>query len=78
MPTITLVAKATKSWLSVLETKGKDRETRRLHSMTLSWLSWNQEEEELNHITPHVQQPPPNKAKHYRPESDNLGQNSLH
>ena len=34
-----LVAMATKSTLSVLETKGKEREMRRLHSMTFSLLS---------------------------------------
>ena len=34
-----LVAMATKSTSSVLETKGKEREMRRLHSMTFSLLS---------------------------------------
>lgn len=38
-PTITLVAKAIKSVSKVLETNGNERETRRLHSITLSWLS---------------------------------------
>ena len=36
---ITRVAIATKSWFIVLETNGKDRDTRRLHSITLSSLS---------------------------------------
>ena len=34
-----LVAMATKSTSSVLETKGKEQEMRRLHSMTFSLLS---------------------------------------
>ena len=34
-----LVAMATKSTSSVLKTKGKEREMRRLHSMTFSLLS---------------------------------------
>ena len=34
-----LVAIATKSTSSVLETKGNERDTRRLHSMTFSLLS---------------------------------------
>ena len=39
-PMMTRVAKATRSTPSVLETKGKERETRTLHSMTFSWSSW--------------------------------------
>ncbi len=41
-PTITWVAMATKSWSSVLEMNGKDLDTRTLHSITFSWLSWKQ------------------------------------
>lgn len=37
---MTRVAKATRSTPSVLETKGKERDTRTLHSMTFSWSSW--------------------------------------
>lgn len=43
-PMMTRVAKATRSTPSVLETKGKERETRTLHSMTFSWSSWGREE----------------------------------
>ncbi|CAN8025834.1 unnamed protein product, partial [Ixodes persulcatus] len=38
-PRMTCVARATKSQLSVLDTNGKERDTRRLHSITFSWLS---------------------------------------
>lgn len=40
-PTRTRVAAATKSTSSVLETKGKERLTRRLHSITFSSSSCN-------------------------------------
>lgn len=42
-PMMTRVANATRSTPSVLETKGKERETRTLHSMTFSWSSWGRE-----------------------------------
>lgn len=42
-PMMTRVAKATRSTPSVLETKGKERETRTLHSITFSWSSWGRE-----------------------------------
>ena len=38
-PMITCAAKATMSTPSVLEMKGKERETRTLHSITFSWSS---------------------------------------
>ncbi len=38
-PNMTLVARATRSTPSVLDTKGKERETRTLHSITFSWSS---------------------------------------
>lgn len=41
-PHINLVAVATKSWSRVLDTKGNERDTRRLHSITLTSLSCKQ------------------------------------
>lgn len=37
---ITWLARATRSTPRVLDTKGKERETRTLHSITFSWSSW--------------------------------------
>lgn len=42
-PMMILVASATRSTPSVLDTKGKERETRTLHSMTFSWSSLGKE-----------------------------------
>lgn len=41
-PHINLVAVATKSWSRVLDTKGNERDTRRLHSITFTSLSCKQ------------------------------------
>lgn len=41
-PMMILVANATRSTPSVLDTKGKERETRTLHSITFSWSSYGQ------------------------------------